>query len=90
MEQELLPIFIAVILSAVMQVNLISAFAVVELTYKLIQLSCWFLQCSSSVDKHPMNTLYLFIAIKSTHFHQSWALSVPLSIRIASSHSRNR
>lgn len=61
MEQELLPIFIAVILSAVMQVNLISAFAVVELTYKLIQLSCWFLYqiCKKMQRKSPSNSAQL-------------------------------
>ncbi len=43
MEKELIPIFAAVLVSAVMGVDLIQTFAIIELTYKLIQLSLWFL-----------------------------------------------
>ena len=43
MRQEMLPVFIAVLISAVMQVDLLRTFAVIEITYRLIQLSLWFL-----------------------------------------------
>ena len=62
MEQEVIPIFIAVILSAVMQVDLFRTFAVVEITYKLIQLSLWFLRkvCRESRQrKSPSNSAKL-------------------------------
>ena len=62
MEQELLPIFFTVIISAVMQVDLISTFAVVELTYKLLWLVLWFLRmiCKSrQKNAHPTLTMQI-------------------------------
>ena len=58
MEQELLPIFFTVIICAVMQVDLITTFAVVELTYKLLWLVLWFLRmiCKSRQKKCPSNS----------------------------------
>ena len=58
MEKELLPVFIAVLFSAVMQVDLIRTFAVIEITYKLMQLSLWFLckfckKVLSKKNAHP-------------------------------------
>ena len=62
MEKELLPVFIAVIISAVMQVNLIQTFAIIEITYKLLQLSLWFLYSireSAKHEKSPSNSTKL-------------------------------
>ena len=61
MEQELLPIFFTVIICAVMQVDLITTFAVVELTYKLLWLVLWFLRmiCKSRQKKCPSNSAKL-------------------------------
>lgn len=62
MNREVLPIFIAVVVSAVVQVDLIRTFAVIEITYKLIQLSLWFLckLCKDSKqEKCPSNSAKL-------------------------------
>ena len=62
MKQEIIPIFIAVMYSAVMQADLIRTFAVVELSYKLIQLTIWFLHniCKESKQKKcPSNSAKL-------------------------------
>ena len=62
MEQELLPIFFTVIISAVMQVDLNATFAVVELTYKLLWLVLWFLRmiCKSrQKNAHPTLTMQI-------------------------------
>ena len=61
MEKDLVLSFITVLFSAVMQVDLISAFAIVELTYRLLQLSLWFLRmvCRSRQRKSPSNSAKL-------------------------------
>lgn len=62
MEKELVPVFVAVLISAVMQVNLIQTFAVIEITYKLLQLSLWFLcsiRKSTKHEKSPSNSTKL-------------------------------
>ena len=62
MRQEIIPVFVAMLISAVMQVDLIRTFAVVEITYKLLQLSLWFLRniCKEfRQEKSPSNSAKL-------------------------------
>lgn len=58
MEKELIPVFFSLVISAVCQVDIISTFAIVELTYRLLQLSLWFLRqiCKSKAKKCPSNS----------------------------------
>ena len=49
---DLLPTFVALLISAVIQEDLVRIFAIVEITYKLIQLSLWFLRMIRRESRH--------------------------------------
>ena len=59
---DLLPTFVALLISAVIQEDLVRIFAIVEITYKLIQLSLWFLRMIRRESRHgksPSNSAKL-------------------------------
>ena len=59
---DLLPTFIALLISAVIQEDLVRIFAIVEITYKLMQLSLWFLRMIRRESRHkrcPSNSAKL-------------------------------